>query len=97
MVHATYNNYTRGVLILIHKTISFQLINIIQDPQGRFVIAQGGIMSLALNLVSIYGPNEDNPRFLLNPIFIVWTKHNWWGFQLHVESVGRSLYKKRPP
>lgn len=40
-----------GVLILIHKTIP------------RFVITQGRILSLALNLVSIYGPNEDNPKF----------------------------------
>ena len=63
VIHATYNNYARGVLILIHKTVPFQLTNIIQDPQGRFVIAQGGILSLTLNLVSIYGPNEDNPKF----------------------------------
>lgn len=63
VIHATYNNYARGVLILIHKTIPFQLTNTIQDPQGRFVIAQGRILSLALNLVSIYGPNEDNPIF----------------------------------
>ena len=41
VIHATYNNYARGgggVLILIHKTIPFQLTNIIRDPQGRFVI-----------------------------------------------------------
>lgn len=63
VIHATYNNYARGVLILIHKTIPFQLTNTIQDPQGRFVIARGRILSLALNLVSIYGPNEDNPKF----------------------------------
>ena len=59
----------RGVLILIHKTIPFQLTNTIQDPQGRFVIAQGRIMSLALNLVSIYGPNEDNPPLTLSSLY----------------------------
>lgn len=61
-----YNNYARGVLILIHKTIPFQLTNIVQDPQGRFVIAQGNILSIALNLASIYGPNEDKPTFFEN-------------------------------
>lgn len=66
VIYATYNKYARGVLILIHKTIPFDLINIIQDPQDRFVIAQGRILSLALNLVSIYGPNEDNPAFFGN-------------------------------
>lgn len=66
VIYATYNNYAWGVLILIHKTIPFHLINIIQDPQGRFVIAQGRILSLALNLASIYGPNEDNPAFFGN-------------------------------
>lgn len=66
VVHATYNNYAHGVLILIHKTIPFQLTNIVQDPQGRFVIAQGNILSIALNLASIYGPNEDKPKFFEN-------------------------------
>lgn len=66
VIHATYNNYAWGALILIHKTIPFQLTNAIRDPQGRFLIAKGRILSLALNLVSIYGPNDDNPTFFEN-------------------------------
>lgn len=62
-MYATYNNYARGVLVLIHKTIPFQNSNIIRDPSGRYVIIQGTIFSLSLNLVSVYGPNEDNPKF----------------------------------
>uniref|UniRef100_A0AAQ5X3B6 exodeoxyribonuclease III n=1 Tax=Amphiprion ocellaris TaxID=80972 RepID=A0AAQ5X3B6_AMPOC len=63
VVHASYNNYARGVLILIHRTVPFQMIKTIQDPAGRYVIAQGNILSFAVNLVSIYGPNENNPKF----------------------------------
>lgn len=66
VIHAPYNNYARGVLILIHKSIPFQPIKTIQDPAGRFVIMQGTILSLTLNLISVYGPNEDNPNFLKN-------------------------------
>lgn len=66
VIHATYNNYAWGALILIHKTIPFQLTNAIRDPQGRFLIAKGRILSLALNLVSKYGPNDDNPTFFEN-------------------------------
>lgn len=66
VIHASYNNYARGVLILIHRSIPFQPIKTIQDPAGRFVITHGNILSLTLNLVSIYGPNEDNPKFFEN-------------------------------
>lgn len=71
VIHATYDINARGVLILIHKTIPFQLTNTIRDPQARFVIAQGRILSLTLNLVSIYGPNEDNPKFFENFFLIL--------------------------
>ncbi|KAF7647649.1 hypothetical protein LDENG_00168920, partial [Lucifuga dentata] len=63
---ASYNNYSRGVLFLIHKSVPFQVINTIQDQSGRHVIVQGNILSCKLNLVSIYGPNEDTPMFYQN-------------------------------
>lgn len=66
VAHATYNNYARGVLIIIHKTVPFQLTNIIRDTQGRYVIVQGKILSIEPNLVNIYGPNDDNLNFFEN-------------------------------
>lgn len=63
VIYSSYNNYARGVLILIHRSIPFQTMKTIQDTAGRYVIIQGSILSLTLNLVSVYGPNEDNPKF----------------------------------
>ena len=62
-MHASYNNYARGVLILIHRTIPFQMIKTIKHPAGRYVIVQGAVLSLTLNLVSLYDQNEYKPKF----------------------------------
>ena len=61
--YSSYNNYARGCCLLIHRTIPFQITETIQDPAGRYVITHGNILSCTLNLVSVYGPNEDNPKF----------------------------------
>ena len=61
--HASYNTHARGVIILIHKSIPFQVIKTIQDPLGRYIIVQGNILTQKLNLINVYGPNEDNPSF----------------------------------
>ena len=42
---ASHSTYARGVAILVHKSIPFQLIKTIQDPQGRYIIVQGNILS----------------------------------------------------
>lgn len=63
VIYASYNNYARGVAILVHKTVPFQIIKIIKDSNGRYVIVQGNIMSQKINLVNIYGPNADTPSF----------------------------------
>lgn len=61
--HASYNTYARGVVVLIHRSIPFQMTKITQDTFGRYIIVQGNVLSQKLNLVNIYGPNEDNPSF----------------------------------
>ncbi len=43
MFHASYNTHARGVIILIHKSIQFQVTKTIQDPFGRYIIIQGNI------------------------------------------------------
>ena len=60
---APYSNHARGVLILIHKSLPFQTTNVICDQYGRYIIIQGNISTCGLNLVCIYGPNDDNPTF----------------------------------
>lgn len=63
VIHAAYNNYARGVFILIHKTIPFQIFQTIHDSAWRYIIVQDNIFSLTVSLVSVYGPNEDKPKF----------------------------------
>lgn len=52
-----------GVAILVHKSVPFQTTQTIQDPTGRYVIAQGNIMAHKVNLINIYVPNEVMPPF----------------------------------
>lgn len=61
--HATFSSHARGVAILIHRSLPFQVTKIIQDPSGRYIIVQGSILTQKLNLINIYGPNDDHPSF----------------------------------
>lgn len=63
VIYSSYNNHARGVAILVHKSVPFQIIQTMQDPTGRYVIVQGDIMSRKVNLINIYGPNDDMPSF----------------------------------
>lgn len=63
---ACFTSQARGVMILIHKSIPFQLIKKYIDPAGRYIILNGTIMSLQINLICIYGPNSDDPAFYQN-------------------------------
>ncbi len=51
---------------MIHKSIPFQMDGIIQDPSGRYLIVQGTLLTKPLNIVNIYGPNDDVPIFYSN-------------------------------
>lgn len=63
---ASFSSQARGVVTMIHKSIPFQMNKIIQDPSGRYLIVQGTLLSKRLNLVNVYGPNEDIPKFYSN-------------------------------
>lgn len=60
---ASFNSQARGVMILIHSSIPFQVLNTIEDKFGRYLIIQGSLLSANLNLVNVYGPNVDDPKF----------------------------------
>ncbi len=63
---ACFTSQSRGVMILIHKSVPFQLIKKYIDPSGRYIILNGTIVSLQINLICIYGPNNDDPAFYQN-------------------------------
>ena len=66
---ANFSSHARGVAILIHKSIPFQVNTTTLDPGGRFIILQGTLFGQHLILVNIYGPNKDEPQFY-NNIFL---------------------------
>ena len=61
MSHGTSNS--RGTCILIHKSISITFHKYITDPNGRYAILDVEIDEIRVTSGSIYGPNEDNPKF----------------------------------
>ena len=66
VISASYSSHARGVMILIHKSIPFQIKQTICDPAGRYIIIKGALLSEKLNLINVYGPNEDDRNFFNN-------------------------------
>ena len=56
---------SKGVAILIRKSVSLEFHSEIRDPNGRFLIVSVKINGLAVVLVNIYAPNND-PEFFLD-------------------------------
>lgn len=63
---ASFTSQARGVMTLIHNSVPFQVSEVIKDKYGRYLIIQGSLLSVNLNLVNIYGPNADEPSFFTN-------------------------------
>lgn len=53
----------RGVMTLIHKSVPIQVQKVTKDPLGRYIVLQCTIFSEKINLINVYGPNDDNPKF----------------------------------
>lgn len=66
VLSSPYTSNSRGVMIMIHKSIPFRIVKVINDPNGRFLIVQGNLLSTRLNLITVYGPNDDNADFYNN-------------------------------
>lgn len=54
--HAPYSNYARGVSVLVHRSLPFQLIDVKLDPGGRYIILHALISEIPYVLVGIYLP-----------------------------------------
>lgn len=73
--YASFTSRARGVMILIHKSIPFQLRAQYVDPLGRYIILNGTILTTQINLINIYAPNEDYPNFFQN-LFLIISSYN---------------------
>lgn len=62
--HSTYSNFARGVSILVLKTLPFKLLDLILDPDGRFVLVHALIHNLPWVLVGLYLLSLASLKFL---------------------------------
>lgn len=63
MYHSSFQGKSRGVVILIRKSINFTCSDIFSDTNGRYVIVTGQLFNTPVALVNIDGPNWDNEVF----------------------------------
>lgn len=63
---APFTSQARGVMILIDKSIPFHVTRVIKDKTGRYIILQGTLITEKINLINIYAPNIDDPKFFHN-------------------------------
>ncbi|CDQ71873.1 unnamed protein product [Oncorhynchus mykiss] len=61
-----FSSKARGVAILFHKNIPFQLSSRSTDPHGRYIIVSGNIHFFPVTLLNVYGPNSVDPHLFLN-------------------------------
>ncbi len=50
-------------MILIHKSVPFQISRVLKDTAGRYIIIQGSLFNESMVLINVYGPNVDCPSF----------------------------------
>lgn len=69
--HSTYSNYTRGVSVLVHRSLPFQLLDVRTDPGGRYVIVHALIYAKQMILVGLYLPPPADAQLLYDIMQIV--------------------------
>lgn len=63
---SSFTTQARGVMTLVHRSIPLNVMKVISDKTGRFLIIQGTLFTELLNLVNVYAPNQDDPNFFSN-------------------------------
>lgn len=54
----------RGVMIALHKSVTFTCSKQISDPNGRYLILQGTIQDTEVTIMTYYAPNKNPGPFL---------------------------------
>ena len=60
---ASYNSSSRGVAMLFNINFQFSVNKVYKDIAGNYIFATVRIMDKEFVIVSLYGPNRDNPEF----------------------------------
>uniref|UniRef100_A0A803K361 Reverse transcriptase domain-containing protein n=1 Tax=Xenopus tropicalis TaxID=8364 RepID=A0A803K361_XENTR len=56
MYHAEYSSYSRGVAVLIRRSLGFCLEQLITDPGGRYLLVKGQVEGRPYLFVNVYLP-----------------------------------------
>ena len=65
---SNYTSNAREVAILFRQNLDFEIINMMRDLQGRYMLVKIRYNNQTVLLCNIYAPNEDDPEFF-NSIF----------------------------
>ena len=55
-----------GVAVLFNNNFNLQILKLLSDPEGRFIICNIKADEKELTLANIYAPNKDDPTFFQN-------------------------------
>ena len=61
--HSSYSSKQNGVMILVHKNLSFVMLNQHRDREGRFICVEALVNGIRTVLCNIYAPNKEDPDF----------------------------------
>lgn len=61
--HSSYSSKRNGVIILIHKNISFVLLKQRNDSEGWILCLEAIVEGTKMVLCNIYAPNKSDPPF----------------------------------
>ena len=64
-------NNARGVGIFFSKDLDYNIHAFSSDPEGNFVVVDISIENKKITLISLYGPNKDDPAFFKRIMTIV--------------------------
>ena len=53
----------RGVAIIFKNNFAYNILNVIRDSEGNFIIVDFEVSDLSIRLINIYAPNTDSPHF----------------------------------
>lgn len=62
--YSSYNSKSRGVAVLIHRSLPFTLDKSISDKEGRYVLLSGYLYSELIVLGCVYAPNNYDAAFI---------------------------------
>lgn len=54
--HSTYSTYSRGVSILVHKSLPSTLLDLHLDPEGKYVVMHAMCDRIEMVVVGLYIP-----------------------------------------